>query len=190
MKERLTASGFRRLRWPSPIAGGCHASHRDRRPPMRPPSAVRQAPDPDGRWRIRATEVLSAGLRQPWSDRLRRSRSLGEVGNCIHVGIPWQRAASARFGHAQAIIRCGEAVQFQWWGSILSRNRAERPLLRGDGRFGIAGWWRNAPDLPDVSTCFRSIHAGRRLLCMGLLGARMVAVPTTNRKTDRENCSI
>jgi len=28
------------------------------------------------------------------------------------------REASARFGHAQAIVRCAEAVQFQWWVRI------------------------------------------------------------------------
>jgi hypothetical protein len=32
----------------------------------------------------------------------------------------------------------------------------------------IAGWSGNAPDLPDVSTCFRPIHAGGLHLSMGL----------------------
>jgi hypothetical protein len=32
----------------------------------------------------------------------------------------------------------------------------------------MAGWSGNAPDLPDESTCFRRIHAGRLHLCMGL----------------------
>ncbi|MEH2563115.1 hypothetical protein [Bradyrhizobium sp. AZCC 2289] len=30
--------------------------------------------------------------------------------------FPGTREASARFGHAQAIVRCAEAAQFQWWG--------------------------------------------------------------------------
>ena len=34
-------------------------------------SAVRQAPNLDGRWRIRVITALSAVLRQPWVDRLR-----------------------------------------------------------------------------------------------------------------------
>jgi hypothetical protein len=46
-----------------------------------------------------------------------------------------RRAESARFGHAQAIVRRGEPVQFQLWVRVLGRNRGPtRPLLRGDGR--------------------------------------------------------
>jgi hypothetical protein len=60
---------------------------------------------------------------------------------------------------------------------MLSRNRKRRAAcLRSDGRYRTAGWSKNAPDLPDVSTCSGRIHAGRLLLCMGLffdiLGAR------------------
>ena len=33
------------------------------------------------------------------------------------------RAASARFGHAQAIVRRGEPVQLQFWVRIFGRNR-------------------------------------------------------------------
>jgi len=54
-------------------------------------------------------------------------------------------------------------------GESLSRNRDRRACYCGaTGVYKITGCWRNAPDLPDVSTCFRSIHAGRLLLCMGL----------------------
>src|SRR5882757_6977462 len=38
---------------------------------MRPPSAVRHAPDLDDRWRIRLTRALTAGSWRPWFDRLR-----------------------------------------------------------------------------------------------------------------------
>ena len=55
--------------------------------------------------------------------------------------FPGRRAASARFGHAQAIVRRGDPLQFQLWVRIFRlQSRRTRPLLRGDGRiqdFGI-----------------------------------------------------
>jgi hypothetical protein len=49
-------------------------------------------------------------------------------------------ARQARFGHAQAIVRRGEAVQFQWWGEDLEpQSQPARPLLRVDGRFQDCG---------------------------------------------------
>jgi hypothetical protein len=36
----------------------------------------------------------------------------------------------ARYGNAQAIIRCGEPLQLQWSG-FLACDRAEQPVWRG-----------------------------------------------------------
>jgi hypothetical protein len=48
---------------------------------------------------------------------------------------PWgTRIASTRLRHAQAIIRCGEPVQFQLSG-FLACNRAEQPAWQGHERF-------------------------------------------------------
>src|SRR5215510_11408867 len=59
--------------------------------------------------------------------------SFGRVGRGIVVGsvrsaavfmwrFPGTRAASARSGHAQAIVRRGKPVQFQWWVRILPQS--------------------------------------------------------------------
>src|SRR5712675_2836641 len=71
MKPRLTSSGLSSftLAFTNCRRMPCIASRSAT--PMRPPSAVRQAPDLDDRWRIRVTRALSAGMRQPWFDRLR-----------------------------------------------------------------------------------------------------------------------
>jgi hypothetical protein len=80
----------------------------------------------------------------------------------------------ARFGHAQAIIRCGQPVQLQLSEGFFVSNRAKR-LLPGSamGILQIARGCNSAGDLPDVSKCFcgaaQSILAGdTMLLCMGL----------------------
>ncbi|TAI67398.1 AAA family ATPase [Bradyrhizobium sp. Leo170] len=54
------------------------------------------------------------------------------------------RGERARFGHAQAIVRRAEPVQFQSWVRIRVRilgpqSQPTRPLLRTDGRYKIAG---------------------------------------------------
>jgi len=60
--------------------------------------------------------------------------------------FPGTRATSARFGHAQAIVRRGEPVQFQWWVRVLSRNRNRRAaLLRSDGRLQDCGMIKKCP---------------------------------------------
>jgi len=51
-----------------------------------------------------------------------------------------RRAAGARFGHAQAIVRRGEAVQLQFRVRIFGRNRNRSARCcgaRGDYDFGI-----------------------------------------------------
>jgi hypothetical protein len=45
--------------------------------------------------------------------------------------FPGACAASARFGHAQAIVRRGGPVEFQLWVRILSRNRTDEPAVAG-----------------------------------------------------------
>jgi hypothetical protein len=47
--------------------------------------------------------------------------------------FPGTRAESARFGHAQAIVRYGVPVQFQLWVRISAAIVPTLPLLRGDG---------------------------------------------------------
>jgi len=47
--------------------------------------------------------------------------------------FPGTRAASARFGHAQAIVPRDEPVQFQWRVRIFAAIAPTRPLLRRDG---------------------------------------------------------
>jgi len=41
--------------------------------------------------------------------------------------------------HAQAIVRRGDAVQFQWWVRVWTASVAARPLVRGDGRLRSCG---------------------------------------------------
>ena len=49
---------------------------------------------------------------------------------------PQARIGSARFGNAQAIIRCGEPVQLQFLEGCFACNRAEAPVVgQGHGRF-------------------------------------------------------
>jgi hypothetical protein len=56
-------------------------------------------------------------------------------------GFPGRRVGCARFGHAQAIVRRGEPLQFQWWGEDLSRNRNRRARCGGaTGVYRIAEW--------------------------------------------------
>jgi hypothetical protein len=56
-------------------------------------------------------------------------------------GFPGRRTENARFGHAQAIFRRGEPVQFQWWVRVLSRNRDRRACYCGaTGVYKITGW--------------------------------------------------
>jgi hypothetical protein len=57
--------------------------------------------------------------------------------NCVHVDISSRtRIGSARFGSAQAIIRCGEPVQLQLSEGFFASNRAEQPVVgQGHGRF-------------------------------------------------------
>jgi hypothetical protein len=59
-------------------------------------------------------------------------RCLVEIWNCVHVDISLGHAQGkrARYGDAQAIIRCGEPVQLQLSG-FLACNRAEQPVWRG-----------------------------------------------------------
>jgi hypothetical protein len=53
--------------------------------------------------------------------------------------FPGTRAASARFGHAQAIARRRGPVQFQLWVRIFRlQSRRTHPLLRGDGAWSIS----------------------------------------------------
>jgi hypothetical protein len=53
--------------------------------------------------------------------------------------FPGTRAASARFGHAQAIVRCGEPVQFSMVGEdFRPQSQPTRPLLRATGVYTIS----------------------------------------------------
>lgn len=62
-----------------------------------------------------------------------------EVGSGVHGEIPFARAANAR-GHAQAIVRRGAAVQFEWWGDDFEpQSQPARPLLRSSGRLQVCG---------------------------------------------------
>jgi hypothetical protein len=55
-------------------------------------------------------------------------------------GFPGRRAENARFGHAQAIVRRDEPVQFQLWVGVLSRNRDRRARYCGaTGVYKITG---------------------------------------------------
>jgi hypothetical protein len=58
---------------------------------------------------------------------------------------PGRRAESAQFSHAQAIVRRGEPVQFQWWGEFEPQSRPARPLLRVGGRFQDCGMVKKCP---------------------------------------------
>jgi hypothetical protein len=53
-----------------------------------------------------------------------------EVWNGVHVDISsgTRIGKRARFGNAQAIIRCGEPVQLQLWARM-ARDRAEAPVV-------------------------------------------------------------
>ncbi len=85
-------------------------------------------------------------------------RCLVEVWNCVHVDISSrQRIGSAR-GSAtrEAIVRRSEPLQLQLWVRISPAIAPKRPLSgRAMGVLQIARWWNSAPDLPDVSKCFR-----------------------------------
>ena len=82
------------------------------------------------------TRFLSAGLRQPWFDRVRLSPLpyLGsERCSCRHSSA---RASEARrFGNAQAITRCGEPMQLQLWVRIFAQNRTEDRAVAGPRAF-------------------------------------------------------
>jgi len=137
--------------------------------------------------RIHATRVLSAGLRQRWFDRLRRSLlSNWDPEWWCSCDISWHaRARSARFDNAQTIIRCGEPVQLPLFKRIFGRNRTEEPAI-ADGRLqGL----RDDEGMPLICpTCqlfFRSIHApaGCLLLCMGLFSIFSGALVSTSAAT-------
>ena len=59
---------------------------------------------------------------------------------------PGRRAESARFGYAQAIARCGEPLQFQWWVRVFEPQlQPTSPLLRGDGHLLDCGMVEECP---------------------------------------------
>jgi hypothetical protein len=110
------------------------------------------------------------------SDLLAQQPLRVEVRSCVHVDISLGNAHGkrARFGDAQAIIRRARAGATSIMGKdFLPATAPKCPSGRAMGVLQMARWWNSAPDLPDVSKCFRGIaqgiHAGdARLLCMGL----------------------
>jgi hypothetical protein len=62
-----------------------------------------------------------------------------EIGSGIHIDIPRHAHRKRAFGNAQAIIRCGEPVQIQWWVRIFARRGAEEPIV-AEGRGHLTDW--------------------------------------------------
>jgi hypothetical protein len=101
-----------------------------------------------------------------------------EVGSGVHVEIPCRRAASARFGHAQAIVRCGGPVQFKLGVRIFSRkSQTDAPTIVEATVFTA---FRNNGRMPLICpTCQVAFsNAGERLLlCMGLFSIFWEGMP-------------
>ena len=123
------------------------------------------------------TRFLSAGLRQPWFDRVRLSPLpyLGsERCSCRHSSA---RASEARrFGNAQAITRCGEPMQLQLWVRIFAQNRTEERAIAGPRAFNGLCDDEGVPLIcPTCQVLAQSVLAGDRLLlCMGLFSIFLV----------------
>jgi hypothetical protein len=77
--------------------------------------------------------------------------------------FPGTREASARFGHAQAIVRCAEAVQFQWWVRIF------RPQSDRYARYCMAtalSGLRDGEEMPLICpTCQLAFEASMPAAC-------------------------
>ena len=82
-----------------------------------------------------------------------------EVGSDVHVEIPWNaREASARFGHALAIVRRGEPVQFQLWVRIFGpQSQPTRPAIAE--RRAFTGLWDDEGMPLICPTCQLAIRA-------------------------------
>ncbi len=90
--------------------------------------------------------------------------------------FPGTRAASARLATRRRSPRRGGAISIV--GGDFSAAIATAARNCGEtGVYRIAEWWRNAPDLPDGSSCYSSA-GGRLLLCMGLFSIFLGSAPS------------
>src|SRR6202171_572574 len=103
-------------------------------------------------------------------------RCLVEVWNCVHVDISsGTHRKRARFGNAQAIIRCGEPVQLQLWVRIFCLQSRRGTRCR-TGPWAFYKWRDNEIVSLICPTCQNvfaeslkaSMPATTMLLCMGL----------------------
>ena len=179
MKARLTASGF------SPVHAGLHQLSQNamHRIAIGDPQGVRhqllrQAPDLDGRWRIRVVRVLPAGLRQPWFDRLRPLPLPCCGSGTVFTSIsPRARASLSACGSAtrRRSFAAREPVQLQLWLWIFGLQS------RRSGRCRAGPWMsiklRDDGIVPLICPTCQNVFAGplnasvpatAMLLCMGL----------------------
>jgi hypothetical protein len=71
----------------------------------------------------------------------------------------------ARLGHAQAIVRRGEPVQFQWWVSIFEpqSNRNSPPLAERRALTGLRDDERMPVICPTCQRAFEALSVARDL---------------------------